>query len=67
WAKRVLAERDKNHKERVISLYVSAFGRPPDVHEYAAATAFLQGRDEVETWRDLCHVLLNVKEFIFVN
>ncbi|HEV3115985.1 MAG TPA: PSD1 and planctomycete cytochrome C domain-containing protein [Gemmataceae bacterium] len=67
WAKEVLADRNKNHRERVITLYVSAFGRPPDAHEYSQATAFLQGRDDVEAWRDLCHVLFNVKEFIFVN
>jgi hypothetical protein len=39
-----------------------------------AAAAFITGRtaaahnpDDLQTWTDLCHVLFNVKEFIFVR
>ena len=39
-----------------------------------AALTFLEeqgqeydGRNDPRTWTDLCHVLMNVKEFVFVN
>jgi hypothetical protein len=74
WAKRVLAEPERTSKERVASLYVSAFGREPSEAELNEALAFLaeQGKeygkpDDPRAWADLCHVLFNVKEFIFVN
>jgi cytochrome c553 len=74
WAKRVLAEPDRTPKERVTSLYVSAFAREPSEAELNEALAFLaeQGKeygkpDDPRAWADLCHVLFNVKEFIFVN
>ncbi|HEV3444142.1 MAG TPA: PSD1 and planctomycete cytochrome C domain-containing protein [Gemmataceae bacterium] len=73
WARRVLADKGKSARQRVADLYVTAFGRPPDDNELAEAMAFLQNpaapaeRDNLEAWRDLCHVLFNVKEFIFIN
>jgi hypothetical protein len=73
WARRVLADEGKNARQRVADLYVTAFGRPPDDNELAEAMAFLQNpaappeRASLEAWRDLCHVLFNVKEFIFIN
>jgi hypothetical protein len=73
WARRVLAEAG-SPTERVARMYVAAFGRPPTDGETADALAFLeeQGRqyrraDDPRAWADLCHVLMNVKEFIFVN
>jgi hypothetical protein len=54
-------------------MYVAAFGRPPLDLELNEALEFLQeqgkqyGRpDDVRAWADLAHVLMNVKEFIFV-
>ena len=74
WAKRVLAEPGQTAKGRVRAMYVSTFGRPPDDAELADALGFLEdqgkqyGRaDNPRAWSDLAHVLLNVKEFIFVN
>jgi hypothetical protein len=74
WAKRALAEPGRTPPQRVTDLYVTAFGRPPTDAELADALAFLKeqgeqyGRaDDPRAWADLCHVLINVKEFIFIN
>ncbi len=79
WAKRLLAEPDLSPDERIEKLYLQAFARGPSESEAAAAVAFLgeqagrygipaeQAPTSPQTWTDLCHVMFNVKEFIFVN
>jgi Protein of unknown function (DUF1553) len=74
WAARVLVEPGLTSRERIARMYVTAFGRPPLAAELDEALAFLAdqareyGRaDDPRAWGDLCHVLLNVKEFIFIN
>ena len=73
WAKRTLDEPGKTTRERLTGLYVRAFGRPPSASETSRAIGFLEAQStqdakgEVRAWSDLCHVLFNVKEFIFVN
>lgn len=75
WAERVLARPDMDCNRRIESLYQDAFGRPPSDDELRAAMQFLErqadkyeaGLAAAEPWADLCHVLINVKEFIFVN
>jgi hypothetical protein len=74
WAKRVLANKDRTPQQRIEALYVAAFGRPPSVIEMKDALEFLEAQgkeygkvDDLRTWTDLCHVLMNVKEFIFLN
>ena len=74
WAKRVLAAPNATADERVKGMYRSAFGREPTKDERAATTAFVAGQateygkpDHPKAWADLAHVLLNAKEFIFVE
>jgi hypothetical protein len=74
WSKRVLAEPNLTAEERVTKLYITAFARPPEPSELAEAKKFLeeQGKqrgapDHPLAWADLCHVLFNVKEFIFIQ
>src|SRR5262249_22852401 len=74
WAKRVLAEPGLTPQQRITQLYVTAFARPPEASELVDARKFLeeQGKrygaaDDPRAWADLCHVLVNVKEFIFVR
>jgi Protein of unknown function (DUF1553)/Protein of unknown function (DUF1549)/Planctomycete cytochrome C len=74
WADRALANSGRNSQERIENLYVEAFGRPPTPQERQAAEAFLAEQsgagvrhDERAAWTGLCHVLFNVKEFIFVR
>jgi hypothetical protein len=72
WARQILAEPDMTASQRIKKMFATAFARPPSVTELADALHFLEeqsreyGRaDDVRAWSDLCHVLLNVKEFIF--
>jgi hypothetical protein len=74
WARRVHAGQGRTAKERVVRMYETAFGRGPTESELAEALDFLaaQGKeygraDDPRAWADLCHVLYNVKEFIFIN
>jgi hypothetical protein len=79
WAKRLLAEKTLTPQQRIARIYSEAFGRPPAEAESRAALDFVgeQGRaytpvalnpaDEEKVWADLCHVIFNVKEFIFIN
>ncbi len=79
WAKRTLEQVDRSAKQRIERLYLEAFCRPPSQAELSQAVAFLKqqaeshgipadqaDRDE-RVWADLCHVLMNVKEFIYLN
>jgi hypothetical protein len=68
WAKRVRSEPGTD-RERIERMYLSAFARPASEKEVTAALAYLADNkaDEAKAWGDLCHVLLNTKEFIFLN
>jgi hypothetical protein len=66
WARRVLAGR-KSDAERIQEMYLSAFARKASEKEQQACLDFLRGRKGAEdTWTDLAHALMNVKEFIFL-
>ncbi len=74
WAKRVLAAPNLMPAERVRQMYATAFGREPTKDELATATVFIleQVKEygeprQSKAWADLAHVLLNAKEFIFVE
>ncbi len=74
WAKRVLAAPGQKPDERVRQMYVTAFGREPTAEERTSAVAFVTEQsteygkpDHPKAWADLAHVLLNAKEFIFVE
>ena len=74
WAERTLA----NHPgaaQRIDSLYRTAFGRPPTSEEVSAAQEFIVEQaqsygvspDDRQVWKDMCHVLVNLKEFIYLR
>ncbi|MCI0461165.1 MAG: DUF1549 and DUF1553 domain-containing protein, partial [Gemmataceae bacterium] len=75
WAERALAGLEQTPEQRIDALYETAFGRRPSAAEQRAAQLFLHrqadqygcGSHDPRVWTDLCHVLLNVKEFIFVQ
>lgn len=59
---------------RIERLYMTAFGRPPTATEAADAINFLAQQSQAHdkshdprAWADLCHVLLNSKEFVFIE
>jgi hypothetical protein len=74
WSRKALAEPNLTPEQRIRKLYITAFARQPEPNELTDALKFLdeQGRlrgapNHPQAWADLCHVLFNVKEFIFIN
>ncbi|QDU27321.1 Planctomycete cytochrome C [Anatilimnocola aggregata] len=79
WAKRSLITKDIAPATRIERLYEEAFSRPATSDEIAAANEFLKTQgteygvaaDSLSTderiWADLCHVLMNSKEFVFIR
>ena len=70
WAKEILSDQSQSLEQRIHRLYVTAFGRPPSQTELQTAHDFVQSQgqpNQLQTWTALCHVLFNVKEFIFLN
>ncbi len=65
WADRVLAEPQSTVAGRIRAMYESAFARPPQDDELAAGLAFVAA-DDRQAWTDYAHVLMNVKEFIYI-
>ena len=55
--------------------HLTAVGTTPNADEQKAATVFLQTQAKAhgekqpaeKSWSDFCHVLFNVKEFVFLN
>jgi hypothetical protein len=63
WARRVGREPATDDPDRLRRAFLQAFGRPPTDAECRSCLAFLRHA----SWADLCHVLLNMKEFLFIN
>jgi hypothetical protein len=64
---------DGNGDDRLSRLYETAFARLPSSEERQLAKEFLRSATSIgqsgneRAWDELCHVLLNVKEFLYVN
>ena len=54
-------------EQKIAAVYGSLFGRAPTADESATATAFLGDGSSKERLIDLCHVLLNSNEFLYVD
>jgi hypothetical protein len=73
WADRVLALELADDAARIERMYREAYARSPDPGESAAVEAFvrdqtgIRGGDRRAAFGDLAHVLLNVKEFLFLR
>jgi hypothetical protein len=76
WAKRLL-EAEVDTETRIGQMFVRAIGRPPNADELARCLQFVSqdvsylratgdGTSELDVWRDLAHVIFNLKEFVFV-
>ena len=53
---------------RIDSLFLTAFGRPPTAAERTDSLAFLAAQSPgPSAWADLCQVLFNCKEFLYVE
>jgi cytochrome c553 len=63
---------DASPEDRIGWLYATLFARPPSATETHAGAAFVDetvrgGASSADAWAALCHVLFNVKEFVFVR
>ena len=78
WAKRLLRDEQRTDVNRLAEAYEWAYARPPSATETSLALSFLRDQAElhrlageadaeVEAWIDLCHTLMNVKEFIHLS
>ncbi len=78
WAEKLI-QQGKDRKTRINDMYLTAVGRRPTVTESQNALEFidLQAKslgvgvgdvdNNLEVWRDLCHVVINLKEFIYIR
>jgi hypothetical protein len=74
WADRLLSGPAESDRDRIVRLFETAFSRPPTDDEARRCLGFLESRSgtvhdraEPAGWADLCHVLINVKEFIYID
>jgi len=77
-AKKLMQPHNKTVEERIQSAYIILFARQASEAEIKQATAFLEELAKVhkvnpeetwsstEIWKDYCHALFNMKEFIFL-
>ena len=75
WASRLI-EQKGTPRERIRTMFQTAFGRSPDEPEMRYARSFLDiqkseyvvfHENDPRIWADLAHVLFNSTEFIFVQ
>lgn len=66
WGERIVAS-TTDAELRIERMYLAAFGRTPTPQERADALAFIHQGASEQAWCDLAHVLLNLKEFVFVE
>ena len=78
WAQRLVKE-NQSTSDRIKTVYLSALGRPVTEQELERAETFLRLQalesgipekelnSNAEIWQDFCHVVFNLKEFIYIN
>jgi len=76
WGQRIVME-EKDSRQRIKTMFVTAFARPAEEAEISEVMAFLEEQrvrygverdvDDPRLWADLAHVLFNSTEFIFVR
>ncbi|MFK7769346.1 MAG: DUF1553 domain-containing protein, partial [Mariniblastus sp.] len=78
WADKIVKE-DQTTEERIKSVYAQALGRDPSDAEIEKAKSFiaLQAKTldvpeasigkNAAVWQDFCHIIFNLKEFIYIN
>ena len=77
-AKDVISQNNMDMDERLESIYIKALGRQPDQAELEKAKAFINTlaksydiKEEgilssLDVWKDYCHSVFNLKEFIYL-
>lgn len=73
WATMILFNPTLTPETRIDQLFITAYQRPPTPQEKTLTLQFLQTTDpqtwptNPTPWTNLCHVLINAKEFIFIR
>lgn len=75
WAVRTLKQEFGTDIDRIQWMYKTAFARPPTSRELQTATQFIQEQTrqrgtaagDIGVWSDFAHVLINLKEFVFLR
>jgi hypothetical protein len=79
WARRVIAANESDTASRIRRMYLEAFGRPPTDADLQTARSFVDRQADVlgvpperrasdeQLWADFAQVLMNTKEFIYLN
>lgn len=75
WAVRTLKKEFGTDMDRIQWMYKTAFARPPTNRELQTATQFIQEQTrqrgaaagDIGVWSDFAHVLINLKEFVFLR
>ena len=79
WAKSILAAKDQSPEQRIELMYLKAYSRKATIDEIKSGLEFFQQQGEAlnvpaeqrlnteALWSDYAHVLMNLKEFIFLR
>ncbi|MDF1812390.1 MAG: DUF1553 domain-containing protein, partial [Verrucomicrobiales bacterium] len=73
WAEKSESIDFKSPEERIRQMYEEAFGSLPDsktvtaLHNFLETQGSLYGKVGEEAWADLAHVLINMKEFVYLR
>lgn len=73
WAERLLSDSSLSTQQRLDRMYMTAFARHPSSDESSEAINFLEAQiqnrpeNQLDAWSNLCHVMFNVKEFVFID
>ncbi|WPP49987.1 PSD1 and planctomycete cytochrome C domain-containing protein [Catalinimonas niigatensis] len=77
-AKRVITQKELSLEERIQWIYAWSFARTAREEEVAQARAFIKNQaqlyqiqqddvlESVDVWKDYCHTIFNMKEFIYL-
>jgi hypothetical protein len=61
-------DREETRRAALVEAFRLAWGRPPVEEELASARRFLEAREDPgESLADLCHVLFNSNEFVYID
>ena len=66
WSQRI-CESESDAEARIKLAFEMAFARTPSPAQLERCLAYVGDSDQPDAWFDLCHMLVNMKSFIFLN
>ncbi len=75
WSRRLLEDETLTPAARINVVFEAGIGRPPTPEQLRRVESFLDGQmrlyecgsDDPRIWADFCHVVMNMKDFIYLN